>query len=105
MAAALCPAMLPVRGKTQEMFLKIFRNIFGVRHKRCAWQNESTFGQHDHDSNVSAASFPHFACPLVNVHRYNTCSWQGRKRRRRNTPWSWMKWMEWLGTKIEAGCR
>ena len=32
-------------------------------HKICVWQNVSTFGKHDHVSNVAATMCPHFAGP------------------------------------------
>ena len=55
----------------QEMFLKIFRNIFCVQDTKFvsaqmlrAWQNEDTFGKHDHVSNVAATMCPRFAGPL-----------------------------------------
>ena len=60
--------------RTQEMFLKIFRNIFLCpEHKICvrkmlrAWQNESTFEKHDHVSNVVATKCPRFAGLLCSM--------------------------------------
>ena len=54
------------------MFLKIFRDNFCVQDTKFvsatqfvrAWQNESTFGKHDHVSNVAATMCPRFAGPL-----------------------------------------
>ena len=76
MTATLCPAMLPVRGKTRQlcctprgstqgMFLKILIYVSKMTQNLCrtqmlrAWQNESTFVKHDHAGNVSATMCPH----------------------------------------------
>ena len=65
-AATLRPTMLPVCGKTRHHCcapLDTARNVsevfFGTflrvpLEMFCAWQNDSTFGKNDHDSNVSA---------------------------------------------------
>ena len=61
--------------RTQEMFLKIFRNIFCVRHEMLhKWQNESTFGKHDHVSNVAATMCPRFAGPSLLPSKWTTPS-------------------------------
>ena len=71
-ATTLCSVMLPVRGKTWqqigariEVFPKIFRNIFCLPQMWHTWQNESTFGKHDHVTNVAATMCPCFSSPLL----------------------------------------
>ena len=55
--------------QTQQMFLKIFRNFFLCQTQMLhTWQNESTFGKHDHISNVAATMCPRFAGALVTQH-------------------------------------
>ena len=57
--------------RTQEMFLKTPETFFVSRTQTLcrtqmlrAWQNEDTFGKHDHVSNVAATMCPRFASPL-----------------------------------------
>ena len=73
--------MLPVRGKTwqhcwaprghKKCFWRFSETFFVSRTQNLcppqmlrAWQNESTFGKHDHVSNVAATLCPRFAGPL-----------------------------------------
>ena len=80
MAATLCPAMLPARGKTRqhcsaprghnnvsEEFQKHVSRIQNVCRTQMlrAWQNEDISGKHDHVSNVAAKMCPRFAGALV----------------------------------------
>ena len=69
-AATLCPAMLPVRGKTRNVSEDFQKRYLCPGHKICvrhkcydAWQNELTFRKHDHVSNVAATMCPRFAGP------------------------------------------
>ena len=67
-AATLCPAVLLVRGKTWQNVVARradTRNFVSRTQNLCqpqmlrAWQNESTFGKHDHVSNVAATMGQH----------------------------------------------
>ena len=56
-AATLCPAMLPVRGKTRQHCCAprdFWKRFLCLQQMLRTWQNESIFGKHDPVSNVAA---------------------------------------------------
>ena len=73
--ATLHPTMLPVRGKcgNNVACYADTRNISGdfQKHLLCLpqmlRQNKSTFGKHDHVSNVATTMCPHFAGPFPSL--------------------------------------
>ena len=83
-AATLCPAMLPVLGKTwkhccapsgHKKYIWRFSKTFYVSRTQnlCppqmmrARRNEDTFGQHNHVSNVAAKMCPRFCRSLIHI--------------------------------------